>query len=538
MATHWAIAIGINQYQHLPPLRYARQDARALRNFLVNEARLPVNHCWLFSDAVKTATDQEGLAEPQAILTCLQQLVHQVQADDRVWFFFCGYGLCQDQTDYLVPIAGDPTQLADTAIPVRLLLENLAALPTQQVLLLLDFSRNEGPIAPAPSLGTQTAALAGELGLAALLSCCPGQVAHEVANVGHGLFTEALLEGLRLPPPLTLQTLDQYLRDRLPDLCRAHRQPLQNPSVIVPPNRFSQVILERNGQLPQFLATDPDLPDWQVPAPLFDRSSTAPTLPEDPLLPPKTITLPPNPASQTVSTPPAPQDSRWPSPPWDPLDAMKASPRRPGTPPTSNPELSIPPSPPTPMPSESLTNPTHADEPPPVADDRAFWGRVLLWGGAAVWLLGLGILSRHWVALNLPTDPLKVPPPTPPTTPEPAKAAANPTPAASPPTLDVQAQRHTNQIVLTAAEGLIAQAPYQASSYSKAIALASKIQPGEPLYQEAQIAMEAWSREIMTIAQERATWGNRQQAIAAARLVPPSQTQVYQEAQAAIARWQ
>lgn len=190
------------------------------------------------------------------------------------------------------------------------------------------------------------------------------------------------------------------------------------------------------------------------------------------------------------------------------------------------------------MPSEPPINATDPVGPSPVSD-RTFWGRFLLWGGAAVFLLIVSILARNWAALNMPADPLAV------VTASPGTASPNPTPEAtltplppvSPP-LDPEALRHTNQIVLTAAEGLIAQAPYQASSYSKAIALASKIQPGEPLYEEAQIAMEMWSREIMTIARERAAWGNRQQAIAAARLVPPAQAKVYAEAQAAIAQWQ
>ncbi|WP_448573791.1 hypothetical protein, partial [Trichothermofontia sp.] len=192
---------------------------------------------------------------------------------------------------------------------------------------------------------------------------------------------------------------------------------------------------------------------------------------------------------------------------------------------------------PPPMPSEPLANPTHPDEPLPVSD-RAFWGRVLLWGGTGVFLLVLAILGRNWEALNSHSVPSPVPKQASPATTSPATAPTlTPLPPVTP-TTDGETLRHTNQIVLMAAEGLINQAPYQASSYSKAIALASKIQPGEPLYEEAQIAMEAWSREIMTIARERATWGNRQQAIAAARLVPPAQTKVYQEAQAAIAQWQ
>lgn len=569
MANHWAIAIGVNQYQHLPPLRYARQDARALRHFLVNEVRLPANHCWLFTDVARTITEHESLAQPDAIWDCLQQLVTLVQPDDRVWFFCSGYGLCQDQTDYLVPIAGDPAHLATTALPIQSILEALVALPTQQVLLLLDISRSQEVIPQMTNLGAQTAALAGELGLVTLLSCCPGQVSHEVANLGHGLFTEALLEGLRQPPPLDLHTLDQYLRDRLPDLCRTHRQPLQNPSIIVPPlpgetsaeHRFTQVILERVGHPPLPPRSTADFPDWEVLPPLFERTGLSTGDQDTPMAPSDrtTATSPPlapslgvsvrdrlmtPPTAQELSTPladtPLPVgDTQW-SPPFKP-DPLTVS-RPLATPPLSPaqetaPPPPVPPSAPTPMtPTPPVTPPDTPD--PTGLSDRAFWGRALLWGGAAVFLLILSILWRNWESLNTPTVPTPVASPTTPAaSPNPSPAPTlTPLPPVTPTT--VETLRHTNQIVLMAAAGLIDQAPYQASSYSKAIALASKIQPGEPLYEEAQVAMETWSREIMTIAQERATWGNRQQAIAAARLVPPAQAKVYQEAQAAIAQWQ
>ncbi|UZQ54640.1 caspase family protein [Trichothermofontia sichuanensis B231] len=556
MANHWVITIGINQYQHLPPLRYARQDALALRNFLVNEVHLPASHCWLLTDVAPTLTEHEGLAQPAAIGNCLQQLATRVQPDDRVWFFFSGYGLCQDQTDYLMPIEGDPTRLAETALPVRSVLEALAALPTRQILLLLDISRSQEVIPQMTNLGAQTAALAAELGLVTLLSCCPGQVSHEVATLGHGFFTEALLEGLRQPPPLDLQTLDQYLRDRLPDLCRTHRQPIQNPSIIVPPlpgetsaeHRFAQVILERVGQPPLPPPSTAEFPDWEVPPPLFERTGRSPVAQDAPIAPPgqTTVTPPPLAASLGASvpdrptTPPPAQaldppllerplsggNTQW----FSPLKLDPLTVSRPLAPPPVSPPPPPPMSPPPPMNTSDTPDATGLS-------DRAFWGRTLLWGGMAVFLLILGILWRNWEHLNTPAVPTPIASPTSPAaSPKPAPPTLTPLPTVTP--TEVETLRHTNQIVLAAAEGLIEQAPYQASSYSKAIALASKIQPGEPLYEEAQGAMETWSREIMTIAQERAAWGNRQQAIAAARLVPPAQAKVYQEAQAAIAQWQ
>ena len=38
MSKNWAIAIGINQYDYLQPLNYAKRDAQLIQQFLGNEA--------------------------------------------------------------------------------------------------------------------------------------------------------------------------------------------------------------------------------------------------------------------------------------------------------------------------------------------------------------------------------------------------------------------------------------------------------------------------------------------------------------------
>ena len=49
MVNHWAIAVGINHYQFLQPLKFAQQDAQALCECLVSEAGFLPNRCILFT---------------------------------------------------------------------------------------------------------------------------------------------------------------------------------------------------------------------------------------------------------------------------------------------------------------------------------------------------------------------------------------------------------------------------------------------------------------------------------------------------------
>ena len=95
-------------------------------------------------------------------------------------------------------------------------------------------------------------------------------------------------------------------------------------------------------------------------------------------------------------------------------------------------------------------------------------------------------------------------------------------------------QQKVNTDLLSAAKGQIKRGA--ASSYSKGIQQANKIQPGEPKYEAAQLLVGEWSEAILKIAQLRSSQGKLKQAVEAASLVP-SGTKSYQPAQKAIANW-
>jgi len=77
---------------------------------------------------------------------------------------------------------------------------------------------------------------------------------------------------------------------------------------------------------------------------------------------------------------------------------------------------------------------------------------------------------------------------------------------------------------------------YQASSYNRAIAIAKKIQPGQPEYDTAQRLIAQWSKSIYELARSRASQGKLQSAIQTAKLVPPD-THSYVAAQNVMSKW-
>lgn len=99
---------------------------------------------------------------------------------------------------------------------------------------------------------------------------------------------------------------------------------------------------------------------------------------------------------------------------------------------------------------------------------------------------------------------------------------------------ELSKEQDVNAALLSAAASQIKRGA--ASSYSKSIQQANKIQPGQPKHEEAQQLIGEWSGAILKIAQLRASQGKLKEAVEAASLVP-SGTKSYQPAQKAIANW-
>lgn len=233
MAKHWAIIIGINQYQSLQPLMYAQQDAVELRNFFVAEAGLPAEQCLLITDAL---VDQEDPAYPsrEFIQSSIEDFLSQLTTEDTLWFFFSGYGVAWEGQDFLLPIDADPLQIHQTGVAIQSLLEQLKAAPTENVIVALDINRSQGA-ATDQRLGIQSQELAKSLEIATLLSCQPEQFSQETLAVHHGFFTAALLEAMRYHGCLTVSQLATYVGSRVPALCQHHLRPIQNPVAVFPP---------------------------------------------------------------------------------------------------------------------------------------------------------------------------------------------------------------------------------------------------------------------------------------------------------------
>jgi WD40 repeat protein len=127
--TSHAFIVGINDYQHLTPLRTAVNDARVMAK------RLADQHGFTVHPPLLNATHQSL----RKLLT--EDIPKLVGEDDRVLFYFAGHGIALDGEEgpngYLVAADTRPGK-EGTLIPMQVLHDALTALPCRHGLLILD----------------------------------------------------------------------------------------------------------------------------------------------------------------------------------------------------------------------------------------------------------------------------------------------------------------------------------------------------------------------------------------------------------------
>jgi len=490
MANNWAIAIGINQYHFFQPLGCAQADAEALKDFLVTEGGFLPQKCILLTDSSSPLGDRPTIPTKENILLLLEDLAAACwQPQDRLWFFFSGYGVNYNGQDYLMPVEGSPDHVEETGIELRRVMEILQV-SALNALVLLDINRAFGTQA-SKLVGQETIELAQVLKVPTILSCQPEQFSHESSDLGHGFFMAALLEALRSGNGSTLADLEKYLSIRTPELCQHHWRPTQNPVTVA----FREQVI-----LPQSDVKT----DWE------DIS----LLSLEEILPPA-IADPPVQSSHTGRLGAVGKDE----------GATSLSPS------------SSPPLPHTPHSTPFTANNFQHKG----TENSPYWQMFLLWGATTMLLLCLisVVLFGNKAGLRVREIPAS-----PKTTTSDIKHVLPLSLAKLAPlqnrqsTSDLRASSEApqqNQALLDLERMSLKRT--QAGDLSLAIATARRVKPGEPSYKQAQEDINIWSRMIFDLAQVRVKQGQYANAIAAAQLIHQDEP-LYPKAQAAINQWQ
>ncbi|BAZ67297.1 MAG: caspase family protein [Pelatocladus maniniholoensis HA4357-MV3] len=247
MVKNWAISIGINYYDNLRPLKYAERDANLFGEFLKQEAKF--DEVFYFSDhssKIVRPNSQPILSQPKFtnLLRALRTLTKKkfMGVGDNFWFFFSGHGRRRNQRDFLMLSDSDPGNVEKTAIAVSDVVESLRNCGAGNIILILDACRDNPGDKGGEGIGTEA-----QQGVITFFSCSPQEQSWEIEELQQSSFTHALLEGLRLKGDnncATAKRLDNYLREKVPQVNSQYKKPLQNPyTVAEPAKRYYSILL-------------------------------------------------------------------------------------------------------------------------------------------------------------------------------------------------------------------------------------------------------------------------------------------------------
>ncbi|MEM9274097.1 MAG: SUMF1/EgtB/PvdO family nonheme iron enzyme [Cyanobacteria bacterium P01_F01_bin.143] len=249
MGKNWAIAVGINKYENLSSLKYAKHDAEAIADWLRQEAKF--DEVFLFTEDSPAINKTNPPIPTSPTYGHLRRFLRAqfenikrplLKPEDNLWFFFAGHGLRHRDKDYLMLCDSDPGDVEHTAIAVEYVTQRLRRSGADNVVLFLDACRDQGSRGVV-GIGKQ------HQGVITFYSCTANQKSWEFDELQHGSFTHALLEGLRIQGEAncaTVERLDQYLRYSVPQLNDRYGKGFQNPYLKAePPYKMYFILLEQ-----------------------------------------------------------------------------------------------------------------------------------------------------------------------------------------------------------------------------------------------------------------------------------------------------
>ena len=202
----WAVIIGVSEYQNsgIPSLKFADKDAEAFANFL----RRPEGGGY-DSDHLHLLLNKDAtLANVRAnLINFLNQAIDM----DLVIIYFAGHGApepARPQNMYLLTYDSDPMALGTTAFPMWDIQTVLARYISAKRVIVFTDACHSGGISvnfATRGLGSSEPNLVNQVladlsktkeGIVVFTASAAGEVSQEFQDMGHGVFTYYMLEGL------------------------------------------------------------------------------------------------------------------------------------------------------------------------------------------------------------------------------------------------------------------------------------------------------------------------------------------------------
>jgi uncharacterized caspase-like protein len=232
----WAVIIGVGRYQStdIPSLRYTVSDAESLYQLLVGPGGFKKEHVLLMTDKAEKPPTLRNIKWALGTF-----LARSAKKDDTVLIFFAGHGAPEiDQrgverdglAKYLIPADADPDDLYSTALPMDEMQTIFGRVEAERMVVFLDACYS-GAAGGRTFSSKKTRAgnmddqflerLTRSKGRAIITASRPSEVSIELPELGHGIFTYYLVEGLKGAADLnkdgiiTVQEIYEYVEQKV-----------------------------------------------------------------------------------------------------------------------------------------------------------------------------------------------------------------------------------------------------------------------------------------------------------------------------------
>ena len=180
----YAVVVGISDYQYLPDIKYAAKDARLFAAYLASEAggNIPREHIMLLTNEKAT---------PKSIIyDGFDFLADNCKKGDKVIFYFSGHGEYNFDSNpyYLLASNTEKDRYELTAISAEIILKKLNTLILKGVEAQLFIDAAHAGVVEKSYIDFEK--------MPVFLSCSLDEISHEYDDLGHGVFTYFLVEGL------------------------------------------------------------------------------------------------------------------------------------------------------------------------------------------------------------------------------------------------------------------------------------------------------------------------------------------------------
>ncbi len=242
----WAVVIGISKYKSVHPLRFADRDAAAFHEYLVKQVGVPVDNTMLLLNEQATLTNLKR--------TLGTELKRKAGEKDTVIIYYAGHGAPEADASsgdddglekYIVPYDADPKDLYTTGLPMREVETIFHRLTPERVVFIND-SCYSGATAGRTFATASRRAVVSETflnrlssgkGRVVLTASKASEVSEERDDLGHGVFTYYLLEGLRGKADtdgdgiITVDEAYSYVAKKVPEATGQNQHPVKKGEV-------------------------------------------------------------------------------------------------------------------------------------------------------------------------------------------------------------------------------------------------------------------------------------------------------------------